>query len=409
MPPQLTQEDLDYLQKQGIDPSSVELLPPDQMSAGGASVATLKGHAGSYAGGGIGAITGAKVGAGIGAFGGPFDEFTVPAGAIIGAATGGLIGSYGGQKAQQAILPQDTEASLEQQAALAQEQHPYVSGATDIAAGALASGGSFKPSNVLKAGRGIYGKIAGVGLSDAEKMMVSQGMESGISDTSKAALTRQASDVKQIPNIALQSAVNPAINAGLSYATSGQFPTGKELLAQSVGGALFSGQSALGRKLGGFHNEEPQEATQTTIPLKVGHSDIMTGKDAEAVPEVISPYTEKGEDGGMKISDSVVKQAYLKDNLTTKDELSKMSDTDKYVAMTQNDRLRKFMSVDEMRDELHQKWVEEQSKTTPEALKMVTPVDDKVSPPVEQVRMNPVDAHEFAQVLRGKTVKELRQ
>jgi len=55
--------------------------------------------AGGVVGGGVGAVVGGWVGGGIGLLGGPFAEFTVPAGIFVGGAAGGFVGGYGGSAA----------------------------------------------------------------------------------------------------------------------------------------------------------------------------------------------------------------------------------------------------------------------------------------------------------------------
>lgn len=218
----LTQEDIDYLKKQGLDPDSFQPTPAEEaptMSKAGAVGATLKGHAGGILGGSVGVL-------GTGTLLAPWllgPEAGIPADILMmgGAALGGAGGGLLGQKAQQAIQSNETNQAQQEQLEQAQQQHPLVSMGTDIAASAIASGGSPSIRTPLAALRGDTGALR---------------------------------------NIALQSVVNPAINSGIDLATTGQLPSSSDMAAQAFGGALFSGyRNPLGRLYGHSPLEEPTD------------------------------------------------------------------------------------------------------------------------------------------------------
>ena len=165
MPVTIPPEDIAWMKAQGVDPNAVQALmeqqtQQNQMSKAGAVGATLEAHAGGTIGGGAGALAGGLHGAELGALIPGLGETGIgeAAGGIIGAGIGALGGGYIGQKAQQHVLPEDVEHQLEQEASQAQSQHPFVSEGTDIASSALASGGSFSPSTLVRGLRGIVSR-----------------------------------------------------------------------------------------------------------------------------------------------------------------------------------------------------------------------------------------------------------
>ena len=208
-------EVLDYFRKQGYSDAEIEAQAQQQQpeqpqghSLLGTVGTTAIAHAGGYAGGGAGFL-------GTTALLAPWlagPEAGIPADIALGAAGigGGLVGGLLGQKAQDAITPQ-----LEQEAAEAAQENPKTALATDIALGALGSG--FRPS--ADALRGIRGLIGRSG------------------STEQAAI-----DSTALKSTALNSILNPAINSGISYATTGQLPSGSDLASQAIGGAVFSHQ-----------------------------------------------------------------------------------------------------------------------------------------------------------------------
>jgi hypothetical protein len=227
---------------------------------------TLVGNAGGIIGGGAGSLgaglAGARTGALLGAAVPVLGESGIgeAGGALIGGTIGALGGGYAGQRVQQGVEnPQDyaQQQLLAQQAA---EQHPIVSGATDIAASALASGGSFSPSTAAKGLRGIIGALRNEELDQ---------------ETKHAAA-----------NVILQSAINPAINSGVSYATTGQLPTATDLASQAVGGALFAKPSPLSKYVYGEGKGEVTDKA-TPSPSTVNEDDLYTAQEVPS--DTVSP------------------------------------------------------------------------------------------------------------------------
>lgn len=237
----LSKETRDYLISKGFDPDTAEYADEsdEKMSGLHAATSTLKAHAGGIAGGGVGTLGGAEAGALIGAPAGPIG---VGIGAIVGGVAGGLGGSYAGQKAQQAILPEEMTQRLQAEAAQALEEHPWISRGTEIGASALASGGKFSPSALLKGGKAV---LAGDLTSPV------------------------------VRNLATQAALNPAIDIGMSLAQGQGLPSIKDLGWDVAGGLAFSEPSALGRlghRPSGEPTAEPRANPDITPPI--GTSDI---------------------------------------------------------------------------------------------------------------------------------------
>lgn len=264
--PQLTPEQLqDILSKGGsIDgasaPASNVTSQPQGMSATQAALATLKAHGGGTVGGGIGALAAPWLL-------GP--EAGIPADILLGIA-GSLAGGYAGQKGQQAIQSDATNQQQQQEATQAETEHPIVSGATDIASGALASGGSFSPGTTLKALKHLMG-----------------GEVEGGADALK--------------NVLLQGTINPAINTGVDLATSGQLPSGSNLLEQSIGGALFAKPSWLGQlaSKGGVGQStiQPEPKQEPTTEGMVASNTEVPKEEVKApiATDPEKPVTEAGE------------------------------------------------------------------------------------------------------------------
>jgi hypothetical protein len=314
----LSQEDIDFLKAKGIDPSSISILPDEDISKAATVGRTLKAHAGGIGGGGIGTLLGTAAAPTIAASIGLAPE-TMGASLLVPLAlgtAGALIGGYTGQKVQENIQSPETTAAQQEALQQAQEQHPLVSAGTDIAAGALASGGSFSPSTTLKGIRGL--------------------------------ISRTPEDLAALRNVALQSTINPAISAGTQYATTGTIPTTTELASQAVGGALFAKPSWLG-KMSMRPGVEPNAKDTTPI--------TDTQQPTAEVAEVLSPYTAKNDAGEPLISDAIVKKAYLDKNAITKEQMAGMTETDKYIAMTKNNNMRKFMRTADMRKALHDEFL----------------------------------------------------
>lgn len=235
----ISQRDRDFLISKGIDPDTASYADESDdsnMSGLHAATSTLKAHAGGILGGGGGTLLGTAAGVALAPETGGL-SLAIP---LVMGVGGGLGGSYAGEKAQEAVLPSDIEARLQDEAAQAQTQHPWISRGTDIAASALASGGSLSPSSLLKGGRAA---LAG--------------------DFANPVLR----------NIATQAAINPAIDVGTSLAQGQGLPSGKDLLGDVVGGALFSEPSTLGRlghRSSGEPSPEPTADLSLTPPVGTG-------------------------------------------------------------------------------------------------------------------------------------------
>lgn len=330
--PDLSPQDIAYLKSMGYQDADIQgaqvnvpqaqQQQPQGMSATQAALATLKAHAGGTVGGGAGAL-------GIGALAAPWlagPEAGLPAdiAMLLLGAGGAAGGGYLGQKAQGALQSQQTTDAQQQALQEAQAQHPIVSEGTDIASGALASGGSFSPTTAGKALRQLVGR--------------------GVEGDSAA-----------LKNVALQSAINPALSTGIQYATSGQLLSGSDLLEQSVGGALFAKPSFLGSI--GHRSSTPAEQAEPTTEQKSDES-------AKPEQEASSPWKEIGDDGNYKLSDAGVRSAFLQAN--PMQSLKGLIGVDRAAAITKNNALR-YMPTDTMRDQLHSQVLAEsaqESETT---------------------------------------------
>lgn len=269
----LTPDELTQLEQAGYDTSSVRdrVLPvptPDELSGvdsskmgvGSAIANTAKAHAGGWLGGGLGT-------AGIALA--PFTEGLSLIPSAIAMAAGGMAGSYLGSKAQSAILPNDVNANLQQQAEVARQQHPYVSLGTDVVGGALASGGTPSLTPISMAGNAGRKLLTGAGRM--------------ITPMEKQALS----------NVITANAVNTGINAGVQYGTTGKIdPT--DLAASAAGGALFANPSRYGKLINPkWHtiNGEPTQSQQTE-PINVtstgGDYDQLIKQQQDANEQVAS-------------------------------------------------------------------------------------------------------------------------
>lgn len=248
---ELTEQDKKELLDMGIDPSTVSIVDPE-MSSGQAVAATAKRHAGSWLGGGAGVAAGIALAP---------ETF---GGSLLLPIIGGLVGGYGGQKLQDVILPDDTTKELEQQAKLAQERHPYISLGTDIVGSSLLSGGKPSLSNLSKAGRAILSKDI---LSEADQLALNQIGREALSPEGISTLTRKAENSTALKNVLLGAGINPAIDVGASLVTEGKLPSLGQLAADTVGGAVFSDSSKLGKLMHrGFTT--PTEETTVKIPTE---------------------------------------------------------------------------------------------------------------------------------------------
>lgn len=252
----ISQRDRDFLISKGIDPDTAEYADEsdEKMSGGHAALSTLKAHAGSILGGGGGSLAGGAAGAELGLLGGPAAPFTVPAGAIVGAVAGSLGGSYLGEKGQEAILPEEMTQHLQAEAAQAQEEHPWISRGTEIAASALASGGKPSPGALLRGGKAV---LAGDFTSPV------------------------------IRNLATQAAINPAIDIGTSLAQGHGLPSAKDIGWDVAGGLAFSEPSAFGRlghRSSGEPTPEPTINPNVTPPIGTGDIGPLRMAPSEPIP-----------------------------------------------------------------------------------------------------------------------------
>lgn len=324
----LTPDELTALDEQGIDSAQyagkpVVLASDDEVasqqqatpsvtttkqpSSYGKTIAdTLKAHAGQTLGGGGGALAGAEGGAAVGTLGGPIGTLI---GGLVGAAGGALAGGYGGRKLQEAIVPEDIQKKLEEEQQQSAQDNPNTALATDIIGSALASGGKPNIKN--------FKSLAGLG------------------------------------KVGMSALVNPAINSGVNYLATGETPTAKDLGAQVIGGALMSGQSKWAAKLTGHGGVSEQEE-----PL----AKVTPEAPSDVVPVQTSPFTEKGDDGQYNIDDTAVKQAY-RATVNKQPDSTGLSPEDAYAAQSQYRRANK-LSPDEMRDALHNKYVEDMQKAS---------------------------------------------
>ena len=327
-----TPEEIAEMQSKGIDPRTASLVETpkhedEKQSIPRAILNRLKAGAGGIVGGGAGALGGAELGAIAGApLAIPTAGISEIVGPLIGGIAGGMAGGAAGEAGQRALLNPELQASLEAQAQQAQEQHPYVSAATDITAGALASGGRFSPTTPLKALMG---------------------------------------DKRALANVAMQAGVLPAINTGIDLA-QGKDISGGDILKQAVGGALFAEPSALGRKFGGLREPAAE-------PNNKGEQDNYEGT---TIPPDISPYTQKGEQG-YAIDDAIVKKHFIAAN--PKPEPTG-NYTDDAIAMTAWKR-KVGIPIDEMRGALHEKFIASKAmgvEQSQEPLKMAKEGDEGV-------------------------------
>ena len=247
--PTLTQEDIEYLKRQGLDPDSFQFAnteqPKEQMSSGRAIMAQLKGKAGGIGGGGLGVLGGTS----IATFLAPWllgPEAGIPADLLLAGAgaLGGTAGGLAGQKTQQLLQSDETNRQQQQDIQTAEQQHPYLSMATDIGASALASGGS--PSL-------------------------------------RAPLAALSGSKDAIRKLLIQSAANPAINSAVNYGLTGQAPTVSDLGAQALGGALFAGNRNPLARLGTLGSGP--RAQEVSVPDEV----VPDPTDKQNIPVVKPP------------------------------------------------------------------------------------------------------------------------
>lgn len=346
-----TPQELDYFKQQGVDvdrlPAQLQFDDEPKTTTGQAVGRTLKAHAGGILGGGAGAI---GVGSLLAAPETGGASLLIP---LIATALAGAGGSYVGQKAQNALLGEQTTQKLQSEAQQAAEEHPIASGATDIVASALASGGLPKPSNIPKAIKGLLGKEI---LSGADQAALRQVGTEALSPQGISTLAANSANSKALRDVALNAVVNPAINTGIGVATTGELPSVKDLALQAAGGALFSGSNPLLHGKAG----ETQRPEPTSSWKDVKTTDIP---ELTAKPTELSPFKQTDSNSKPVIDDTAVRQAYRE--LVPKPDVSGMSEVDAYRAMT-NWRRQMKAPVEEQRNALDQAWLS-QSKNAPTA------------------------------------------
>lgn len=323
-PKDLTPEELKYLSDRGIDPSRVtistnEEQPTSKQSITQGIVNKLLARAGGTVVGGLGSLGGGAAGFAAG-------EALFPPGggipgAIIGSLAGGAGGGYVGQKAQEAIIPEDVQKGLETKEAEFQQEHPNIGLGTDIVSSALASGGKFSPSTILKALKGGKPELA---------------------------------------QVALNALVNPAINTGVGYATTGQLPSAKELAFESIGGGLFSAPNALARKFGAIKPAK-SEAEPTPEPTD-------TKTETESKPLEGSPWADP------EVSDDTIRAAYkdyIKSTKPTKPE-DAYNNPDYYKSLVDWKKSSQA-TIEQQRQTLHDLWMKQQANPIVEPTKESVP------------------------------------
>ena len=250
----MSPQDIADLKAQGwsdYEIANAQPAPQQPIGTGATVTDTLKAHAGGTLGGGAGALAGMWAGAKTGALLGlPEEGIGAIPGALIGGTLGALGGGLIGQKAQQAVEPDSTYQEQQQMAAQAAQANPKTALATDIIGSALASGG--RPSlDALIAGQGLLGKLAG------------------------KELTPEA--IQALQGTLLNSAINPAINSGINYATTGELPSSSDLASQAIGGAIFSRQAKWASNLIGHGAKAPDESqteTSNNSPLQLENQPV---------------------------------------------------------------------------------------------------------------------------------------
>lgn len=299
----LTPEEAEWYKSQGLNPDDYKAQLPDapkeDIGVGQTVGRTLLAHGGGILGGGASALGGTALAAALA-------PESMGASLLIPAITA-LAGGYAGQKTQDTLQGDDITQRLQLEQQVAAEQNPKTALATDIGASMLAGGG--RPSlSILP--RAIGG------------------------------------DVNAMRTIGVNSLINPAINTGLNYAATGQLPSLGELGAQAASG-LVTDNAKWASKITGHGQVESDN--QATAP----EPDNTTGEQQGPT----SPYNHIQPDGTPLIDDTNVKKAF-KDQINPKPDYDKLtSPEDIYAARTQYERANK-MPVDDMRQSLHDKWMQ---------------------------------------------------
>lgn len=292
--------EIQELQQQGIDPryASPNTAPPQNTNQSPTIPQTIgktaTAHAGSYLGGGAGAIGGGY----LATLAAPWllgPEAGLPADIMLlgGGILGAGAGAYAGQKAQQGIESPETYAAQQQAAEEAAQTNPKTALATDITGSALASGGSFSPSTAVRGVRDI---------GSLRDIIGSLGSKAVTADAKKVLL--QSALTKDAKNVLLQSVLNPAINTGLSIAQGQGVPSFGSLAEQAGGGALFAKSWLPGWLRGGRFQKPTQEVNNNTkVP------DESAGGYSQPQETMFSA---KDDSGNYKIGNKQIKNLFMR-------------------------------------------------------------------------------------------------
>ena len=247
-----------------------ELLPQTQTSKpsiGSSLLAQAKEHGAAL---GVGGVAGLAAATALAPFTEGLSLGAIPT--ILGGTVAGVGGSMATQAAQDALLGQEKTQQLQAEAEVGREAHPYITSAADIAAGALAGGGSLSPKTLFRSGIGLKNLVTGAERETPE-----------IIAAAKAA--KELTPSQALTSVGTQAALQPAIQTGISLAQGQGIPSVGELAKSSIGGALFSGQGKFGEWMHGKINGEPApevgektnyEAPDNKIPETITDAGLNT-------------------------------------------------------------------------------------------------------------------------------------
>lgn len=230
--PILTLEQIEELRRNGADlqigdgEEASRAVRNERMSGGRAALATLKGNAGGLAAGGLAGLGGWSAGAALAPETGGA-SLAIPLIASLVAGTGG---SYAGQKAQEALTPEDTYRAQQEEARRAMEEHPVISTATQLGAGAILGGGRPSIRNLRYALGGNPAGLEGEALANMQRLARAN------------VLTGNAI------NVGAQTGVNAAQQV-FDTGTIDPLELAKGAGEAAVAGSIFTNPNWLGRKL----------------------------------------------------------------------------------------------------------------------------------------------------------------
>lgn len=163
-----------------------------------------------------------------------------------------------------------------------QQEHPYATTAGEIATIPL-SGVVPSPSNVVKAGGALVGKLAGKSIP--------------------------AEQVPNLINVATGAALQPAIATGKSVFTEGKLPSGGELTKEALLGVLFNKSWALGRMYGMHDTPVKSELPGVNVEESVrtvDEAEINRGLEEQQVRTKPLTPTEQVATGGAPMTKGLV-------------------------------------------------------------------------------------------------------